>query len=272
MFSGFMLTAWEAATMVAIVAGVVGFFTVLRGSAFPAHALPNGAFAGAAAASLVGIDPLVGLAAFSGLGALAIAALGRWTRNDVATALVIVTMLGIGSLCLSQTTEYADEIYALLFGEILGVSANELAPTALMAVAAVAIVVVAYRPLLLTSVLPDVAESQGIRTRRVEVGFLLLVALVTTMAVPVVGALLIFSLLIGPAAAARSLTSRPALALALSVAIALATVWSALALSYLSNVPVGFYVGSLAAAVYALGRGWQWWRERSPSPLARSRI
>ena len=107
MFSGLMLNAWESASIVAVVAGVVGFFIVLRGSAFAAHALPNGAFAGAAGASLIGVDAIVGLAVFSVLGALTIAALGRRAQHDVATALVIVVMLGLGSLFLSMTTEYA---------------------------------------------------------------------------------------------------------------------------------------------------------------------
>ena len=130
MFSGLMLNAWESASIVAVVAGVVGFFIVLRGSAFAAHALPNGAFAGAAGASLIGVDAIAGLAVFSMLGALTIAALGRRARHDVATALVIVLMLGLGSLFLSMTTEYAPEIYSLLFGEVLGVSSSELVPIA----------------------------------------------------------------------------------------------------------------------------------------------
>lgn len=111
MFSPFMINAWEASTIVAVVAGVVGFFTVLRGSSFAAHALPNGAFAGAAGASLVGASTILGLGVFSLLGAIGIASLGRRARHDVATALAIVVMLGLGSLFLSMTTEYAPEIF-----------------------------------------------------------------------------------------------------------------------------------------------------------------
>ena len=260
MFSDLMLTAWESASIVAVVAGVVGFFIVLRGSAFAAHALPNGAFAGAAGASLIGVDAIVGLAVFSILGALTIAGLGRRARHDVATALVIVMMLGLGSLFLSMTTEYAPQIYSLLFGEVLGVSSSELVPIGVIGVVAIGAILLIYRPLMFSSVMPDVAEARGVRSRRMEVAFLLVVALTTTMAVPVVGALLIFSLLISPAAAARSFTGKPLGAMGLSVIIALATVWSAIALSYLSNLPIGFFVGSIGAVTYATGRGFSAWR------------
>lgn len=269
MFSDLMLTAWESASIVAVVAGVVGFFIVLRGSAFAAHALPNGAFAGAAGASLIGVDAIVGLAVFSILGALTIAGLGRRARHDVATALVIVMMLGLGSLFLSMTTEYAPQIYSLLFGEVLGVSSSELVPIGLIGVVAIGAILLMYRPLMFSSVMPDVAAARGVRSRRMEVAFLLVVALTTTMAVPVVGALLIFSLLISPAAAARSFTSKPLGAMGLSVIIALATVWSAIALSYLSNLPIGFFVGSIGAVTYATGRGFSAWRrnrQASPRP------
>ena len=128
MFASFMINAWEAATIVAVVAGVVGFFTVLRGAAFAAHSLPNGAFAGAAGAVLIGASTIVGLGVFSLAGAGMIAGLGRRARSDVATALTIVLMLALGDLFLSRTSEYAPEIFALLFGEVLGVSSSKLGP------------------------------------------------------------------------------------------------------------------------------------------------
>jgi len=266
MFSGFMVNAWEAATIVAVVAGVVGFFTVLRGSAFAAHALPNGAFAGAAGASLIGVNVIVGLGVFALLGAVTIGGLGRRARQDVATALAIVMMLGLGALFLSMTTEYAPEIYSLLFGEVLGVSSTELLPTAAIALVCIAAVLVLYRPLLLSSVMPDAAQARGINDRHMEIGFLIVIALTTTMAVPVVGSLLIFSLLIGPPAAARSFTNRPLNAVGLSVAFALGTVWSAIALSFVSNLPIGFFVGAISASSYAVGRTWVAGRQARPAP------
>jgi zinc/manganese transport system permease protein len=258
--AGFMINAWTTATIVAVIAGVVGYFVVLRGSAFPAHAIPKGAFAGAAGAALLGISTLIGLAVFSLLGALGIGAMGRRGRRDVVTALALVLMLALGAAFLSRTTEYEPEIYSLLFGEILGVSTSEILPTALLGIACIAAIAVIYRPLMLSSITPEIAEARGIRAHRIEMCFLLVLALATTMTVPVVGALLIFSLMIGPPAAARSLTSRPLLAMCLSVVIALITVWAAIALSYQYNWPVGFFVGVLGALSYGLGRGWAAWQ------------
>ena len=256
MFSGLMMNTWIAATIVAVIAGVVGFFAVLRGSTFAAHAIPNGAFAGAAGASLLGISTLIGLAVFSVAGALGIAAFGRRARHDVATALVLVMMLALGALFVGVSTEYAQETYSLLFGEVFGVSSSEILPIACLGVLSIASIVVIFRPLMLSSAMPEVAGARGVSTQRMEILFLLIMALTTSMTVPVVGALLMFSLMIGPAAAARSFTSRPGLAIALSVAFGVATVWTGIAVSYKTNWPLGFFVGVLGAVFYLAGRAW----------------
>ncbi len=266
MFQSFMVNAWIVGSVVGMVAGIVGFFVVMRGSAFVAHAIPNGAFAGAAGAALIGINTLIGLGVFSLLGALGIGMLGRRGRHDAVTALVLVFMLGLGALFLSLSSEYAPEVDSLLFGEVLGISPSELGPTIGLAVVAVVAVAVLYRPLMLASTLPDVAEARGINTFRIEILFLLVVALATTMTVPVVGTLLIFSLMIGAPAAARSFTDRPGLAMLLSVVFALISVWSAIALSYKTNYPIGFFVGTISAASYALGRIWSAVRRHRRSP------
>jgi zinc/manganese transport system permease protein len=203
---------------------------------------------------------------FAALGALGIGLLGRRGRHDVATALTLVVMLGLGALFISLSSEYAPEIYSLLFGEILGVSASQLAPTAGLAIACVIVLAALYRPLMLSSLLPDVAQARGLSTTGMQLAFLLLVALATTMTVPVVGTLLVFALMIGPPAAARSFTDHPLAAMGLSVAIALAIVWAAIALSYATDYPVGFFVGTLGAAAYTLGRAWAAWRRRAASP------
>jgi zinc/manganese transport system permease protein len=257
-----MVNAWTVASIVAVVAGVVGFFTVLRGSAFVAHAIPNGSFAGAAGASLIGVSTLLGLGAFSLSGALGIGLLSRRGRHDVATALALVVMLALGALFLSMSEEYAPAVYSLLFGEVLGIASNEIAPTAILAGVCILAVAALYRPLMLSSVLPESGEARGISAFRMEMCFLIVVALATTMTVPVVGTLLIFSLMIGAPAAARSFTDRPLLAMALSVAIALLIVWIAIAASYQTNYPVGFFVGTASAASYAIGRIWGAWRTR----------
>lgn len=256
MFSGLMLNTWIAASVVAVVAGMVGFFAVLRGSTFAAHAIPNGAFAGAAGASLLGINVIWGLAAVALGGALGIGALGdRRARHDVVTALALVVMLGLGALFVSISSQYAEETYALLFGEVFGVSRGEVLPVLGFGAVAVAAIGAGFRPLMLTSALPEVAQARGVSTGRVELYFLIVMALATSMTVPVVGALLMFTLMIGPAAAARSVTARPGTALALSVVIALATVWLSIALSYRTNWPLGFFVGVIGAAFYLVGQG-----------------
>lgn len=251
-----MVNTWLAASMVAVVAGAVGFFVVLRGSAFAAHAIPHGAFGGAAGAVLLGENTLLGLGVFAALGALIMGSLARRGRGDVAIALSLVLMLGLGALFLSLSSDYAPAVYALLFGEVLGVASSQLLPTALLGLVCLAAVGVWYRQLLLTSVLPAAGAARGVSLNRMDTGFLLLVALATTMTVPVVGALLMFSLMIGPAATARSLSGAPHRALALSVMIALLTVWLSVALSYLTGWPVGFFVATLATISYGTGRGW----------------
>jgi len=269
MFAGFMVNAWIVATMVAVVAGAVGFFTVLRGSAFVAHAVPQAGFAGAAGASLIGVSTFAGLGAFAVLSALAIGILGKRGRHDAMTALALVFMLGLGALFLSWNQEYASETFALLFGEVLGVSNNQLLVTGLLGVASIAAIAALYRPLLLASVVPDVARARGVGTQSMELCFLVVVAVATTMSVPVVGALLMFSLMVGAPGAARLLTKRPLLALGLSVAISLVIVWVAIAASYITNWPIGFFVGVLGAVFFVAARGFATWRRSRPGHAAR---
>src|ERR1700744_3199570 len=147
MFSDFMVNAWTVSGIVAVVAGVVGFFTVLRGSAFAAHAIPNGSFAGAAGAGLVGVSTLLGPGVFAFIGALGIGLLGRGGRHDAGTALMLVMMLATGALFVSLGNEYAPEVYALLFGEVLGISSNQLALTLVLGLVCIGAVAILYRPL-----------------------------------------------------------------------------------------------------------------------------
>ncbi len=256
MFSDFLINTWIAASVVAVVAGLVGFFVVLRGSSFLAHALPHGAFAGAAGAALLGLDPILGMGVFAVGGALTVSTLGRRGRNDVVVALALVVMLASGALFLSLGNQYSAEVFALLFGQILGVSSAELLPILVLGAVCLVGIVVAYRPLLLASVLPEQASARGISTFGMSVFFAVLVALATTMSVPVVGALLMFSLLVGPPAAARLFTANPLRAIPLSIGFALVVVWASIAAAYLSSLPVGFYVTLGSAILYGAGRGW----------------
>lgn len=257
MFTGFMVNAWLIGTIVAVVAGVVGFFVVLRGAAFAAHAIPNGAFAGAAGANLIGLNPLLGLGVFSLGAALGIGTLGRKGRSDAVTALALVTMLALGAAFLSQSTEYEPQIFSLLFGEILGVSSSQIVPVAVLASVCILAIVLLYRPLLLTSLAPEIAAARGIRPHVVDTLFLVVLACSTTMTVPVVGAFLIFTLMIGPPAAARCFSDRPGTALGGSVVIALLTLWAAIACSFQTNWPVGFYVGVFSGAWYGVARAYR---------------
>jgi zinc/manganese transport system permease protein len=254
MFAPFMVNAWITASICAVIAGVVGFFVVLRGAAFVADAVPQGAFAGAAGASLLGINTIIGLTVFALAGSLGIGWLGRRARRDVSTALILVAMLGLGALFLSFTVEYSSEIYSLLFGEVLGISTNEILPVACLAVVCVLAVMLLYRPMLLSSLAPESSAAKGVSNTAMELAFLVIVAIATSLTLPVVGALLIFSLMMGPPAAARSLTASPLLAMGLSVLLALVTVWVAIAVSYETNLPIGFFVGVGGAVCYTAGR------------------
>jgi len=268
MFSGFMVNTWLVATMVAVIAGVVGTFAVLRGSAFIAHAVPQAGFAGAAGASLVGVSTVAGLGVFALASALGIGWLSRRGRHDAMTALGLVFMLGLGALLLSFSNEYEPAVFGLLFGEVLGISNNDVVVTAVLGIVCITAIVVLYRPLLLSSVMPEIGEARGIGSRQMELCFLVVVALATTMTVPIVGALLMFSLMIGPAGAARSLARRPLMAMGLSVCLALATVWIAIAAAYEWDWPIGFFVGVLGAVFYIAGRSWARWRQEKVGSLA----
>jgi zinc/manganese transport system permease protein len=255
-FSDFLINTWISATVVALVAGLVGFFVVLRGSSFLAHALPHGAFAGAAGATLLGLDPILGMGVFAVGGALAVSTLGRRGRNDVVIALALVVMLASGALFLSLGNQYSAEVFSLLFGQILGVSGAELLPILILGALCIAAIVIAYRPLLLASVLPDQAAARGISSFGMSVFFAVIVAFATTMSVPVVGALLMFSLLVGPPAAARLFSADPLRAIPLSMGFAVVVVWISIAAAYQTSLPVGFFVTLGSAVLYGVGRGW----------------
>ena len=254
MFSGFMVNTWIVTSMVAVVAAVVGFFVVARGTAFAAHALPFSAFPGAAMAHVLGIDDFLGLGVFAALGVLTIAGLGRHARRDVATALCVMLLLGTGALFLSMTTEYSQEVYALLFGQVLGVPSAALLPVSALGAAAIAITLMLSRPLLLGAASTELVKASGVSPQLMELAFLAVLALATVATLPVVGALLVFSLMVGPASAARALASSPVLAVLLSVLFAVVTAWSSIILSYYSDWPMGFFVGAFAALWYMASR------------------
>jgi zinc/manganese transport system permease protein len=251
----FMVHAFEAGTIVAVVAGAIGYFVVLRSSSFAAHALSHIGFAGATGAVVLAINPIFGLLAFTLGSGVAIGALGNRVRGrDVTIGIVLAWTLGLGVLFISLYTGYATEAYALLFGEILGISTNDVIVTIVAGAITIAALVVIYRPLLFASVDEELAGAKGVPVTALSIGFMAILAVAVTEAVQVVGVLLIFALIVTPAAIAVRFTSRPFAAIGIGVLLALAFTWAGLTIAYYSPHPVSFFITSLAFGTYLVAR------------------
>jgi zinc/manganese transport system permease protein len=251
----FMVHAFEAGTIVAIVAGAIGYFVVLRGSSFAAHALSHIGFAGAAGAVVLGLSPVVGLLVFTLGSGSVIGALGSRLRGrDVTIGIVLAWTLGLGVLFISLYKGYATEAYALLFGEILGISVRDVLVTLVAGLITIAALVAVYRPLLFSSVDEELASARGVPVTALSIGFMAILAVAVTEAVQVVGVLLIFALIVTPAAIAIRFTSRPLSAIAIGAGLALSFTWLGLAIAYFSPHPVSFFITSLAFLTYVAVR------------------
>src|SRR5215469_7812142 len=256
----FMQNAYLVGTLVALTAGIIGYFMVLRSQSFAGHSLANVGFAGATAAVLFGIPPIVGLflagvLAAAGIQALNLAA-GRGRQSDVAVGAVFTASLALGFLFIFlATAEYAANVYNVLFGNVLGISDADVGIIAWSTLVLLGVFLFIARPLFFASIDPDVAAARGVPVRALAFGFLVLLALAVAVAVQVVGVLLIFALLVTPAATAQYLTSRPARAVALAAGLALLFTWLGLAVAYFTPYPVGFFITTFAFATYALVRG-----------------
>jgi zinc/manganese transport system permease protein len=252
----FMRSAFLAGTATAIVAGVVGYFVVLRGLSFAGHSLSLMGFAGATGATVAGVDPLVGLLAIDGAGALLIGALAKHPRGrDVVVGIVLTGTLGLGLLFLRLSG--AQEAQPVLVGDVLGISAGEVTVTAVAAAVIVALVAIGFRPLLFSSLDEEVAEARGVPTGAMSLALLLILAATTAVATPIVGVLLTFSLLIAPAATASLVSTRPPLAVSLSMALGVLYIWTGLAVSYWVLMPPSVFVTALAFLVYVCARAVQ---------------
>jgi zinc/manganese transport system permease protein len=259
----FMQHAFEAGTIVAIVAGIVGFFVVLRRSSFAAHALSHIGFAGAAGAVLFGVDPILGLLAFTSCGGIAMALLGRRAaQRDVQIGTVLAFMLGLGVLFISLYSGYATEAYSILFGEILGISYGDVLVTLAASLVILVAVAVVYRPLLFASLDEDVAEAKGLPMLALGIIFMLLVAFATSISVQVVGVLLIFSLMVTPAAIAQRFARRPLQGIIISVIIALAATWSGLFIAFYEPYPVSFFITSIVFGLYIIVIALEWFNSK----------
>jgi zinc/manganese transport system permease protein len=245
--SGFMRNAFIGGSLVAIASGLIGYYVVLRRDAFAAHALAHIGFPGATFAVLVGISVTLGLSIFCVGGALAIGALGKKVTNrEVSTGTILAFATGLGVLFASLASENTSTLTSVLFGNLLAISSDQIRVFAAFTLGLAIVLALIARPLLFASVDPKVAEAKGVAVRPLGIAFMVLLGLAVTMAVQVVGTLLLFALVVTPAATALAITARPVLVVTLGTAIGFASVWLGLALSAMFNVPPSFCIVSLA--------------------------
>jgi zinc/manganese transport system permease protein len=251
----FMQHAYEAGTIVALSAGVIGYFVVLRGLSFAAHALSHIGFAGATGAVLLGAAPIVGLLAFTMSAGAVMGALGQRLRGrDVTIGLVMAWSLGLGLLFTALYKGSAGLAIGILFGQIFGITSDEVAATLVAGSLTVLALVVVYRPLLFATLDEEVAEAKGVPVRGLSIAFMVILAVAVSEAVQVVGVLLIFALIVAPAAIAERFTIRPSRGVLLSALLAVLFTWSGLTVAYYFPYPVGFFITTIAFWSYILAR------------------
>ena len=249
----FMRNAFAASGIVAVLAGIVGYFLVLRGQTFAGHALSHVGFTGATGAVLVGVSPLWGMIGFTLAAGVGMGALGeKLTGRDVAIGVILSLSLGFGLLFLHFFTAYASQATALLFGNVLGVSHETLVVLVGLAVVSLGALAVIMRPLLFASLQPELAEAKGVSLRLVSVLFLAITALAVAASTQIVGVLLVFALMVGPAAAAQNIATRLSTGVLLAAVFALGQAWVGLTLAYYTDWPTSFWITMLSAAVYGV--------------------
>lgn len=251
----FMQNAYIAGTLVALVAGIMGYFMVLRDQSFAGHSLANVGFAGAAGALLFGISPVVGLFIAGVCASIGIHSLNltnkQGQQSDIAVGAILSAALALGFLFLHlSTSEYGANVYNVLFGNVLGISDSDI--NIMLWSTLIIVLVLAYigRPLFFASIDPVVATTRGVPVRALALLYLVLLSIEVAVAVQVIGVLLIFSLLVTPAAIAQQVTTRPGVAVLIAVVLALLFVWIGLAIGYVTPYPVGFFITTLAFATY----------------------
>jgi len=247
----FMRNAFAAATIVALLAGVVGYFLVLRSQTFAGHALAHVGFTGATGAVLVGISPLWGLVLMTLAAGIGMGFMGeKLAERDVAVGLVLAFALALGLLFLHFFTAYATQATTLLFGNVLSVDVGTVWTLLVIAAATLAVLAVISRPLLFASLQPELAEAKGVSLRLYGILFLALVALTTAECVQIVGVLLVFALMVGPAAAAQRLTHSVAWGVPVAALLALGEAWFGITLAFYTDWPASFWITALSVAVY----------------------
>ncbi len=247
----FIQNAFLAGSLVAIAAAIVGYFLLARGLTFAGHALAHIGFAGAAGAVLLGIDPVIGLLVFTIGAGVGIGLLGRELRErDIAIGVIMTFALGLGILFLSLYSGFAERAYSILFGTIVGISRGDVLVTAIFCVLTIAITLLLFRPLLFSSFDPEVAQARGVPVQQLAILFLILVAVTISISVQIVGVLLIFTLLVGPAATAMRLATRPLYVIVLAILLGVGYVWLGIFLAATGTWPVSFYIAALSFGVY----------------------
>jgi len=249
----FMRNAFGAATVVAVVAGCCGYFLVLRGQAFAGHALAHVGFTGATAAVLIGVPPLWGLVGVTVAGGVTMGALGeRLEGSDVAIGIVLAMSLGLGLLFLHFFTTSAAQATALLFGNLLGVDGAILTALAVLAALCLLCLAAISRPLLFATLQAELAEAKGVSLRLIGILFLAIVAVAIAECAQIVGVLLVFALMVAPAATAQHLTRSLLAGVLVSVAVALLAAWGGLTLAYYTDWPTSFWITALASIAYVI--------------------
>ncbi len=249
--TSFMRNALVGGSLVAVAAGLLGYFVITRQNAFAAHALAHIGFPGATGAILVGVPVTLGLAVFCVGGGLLIGLLGRRVADrEMATGTILALATAVGVLFASLASANAGTTTSVLFGNLLAISGDQLLVFAGFTAAVVGTLAVLARPLVFASVDPAVAEARGVPVRALGLAFVVLLALTITMAVQVVGTLLLFALVVTTAATALRLTARPVRVAALAVALALGSVWGGLVLSAMVDLPPSFFIVSLAVLAW----------------------
>lgn len=253
----FMRQALVAGTVLSLVAGLVGYFVVLRHQAFAGESLSDVAFTGALGGAALGLNPLITLLVTTIGVSVAMGGFGERLRGrDVAIGTVLAWVLGLGALFLSLFTAQASgrgtgfSGVTVLFGNLLGISTAQAQTIALISGGVILALLVIARPLLFASLDPDVAAAQGVPVRLLGLGFMVLLAVTVSFATMAVGALLVFALLLLPAATAHQLTSRPFLALGLAAGFAVALTWLGITIGFYTSMPSSVCISLLAVLGY----------------------
>ena len=254
----FMVHAFMAGLFISIAAGAMGYFTIARHSTFAAHALAHIGLPGATGAVLLGIPVSAGLGLFALGGALVIGALGKKaSQREIATGTVLAFATGLGLFFARMSSSASQQMQSILFGSILTITKGQVIGFLIFDLVLLAVLAVIYRPLLFSSLDEQVAQARGVPIGLMNLVFMAIMAGVITVAVPAVGTLLIFALVITPAATANIFAASPLRSMLLSGLICLVSIWGGLVLSAMFPAPPSFIIVTISTLFWALGKGWE---------------